>query len=245
MTTQTAQVINMPATVEKSRDASAKRIRDLMVNWTQNTLDLGAELAKARETFSTDPKRTRDERPGFIKWCQQQFGLGGHHINSLIKVHEKFGGHRDAPRLSQKVLRILATDSVPDSARQEAIERSGRGERLRGTDAKEIADRHRLPSPKAANDQAKEEKRPVLASDGYIYFGTDPDKAKEGEDRRTMVYGVRRALETLGGIELTASQFLSYALPHQLWTKEEGKIIKQALRWLTSLDAAWDKRSED
>jgi hypothetical protein len=33
---------------------------------------------------------------------------------------------------------------------------------------KEIADKHRLPSAKAANEKAKEEGRPVLASDGFI-----------------------------------------------------------------------------
>ena len=51
----------------------------------------------------------------------------------------------------------------------------------------------KLPGPKTANKIAAETKRPVLASDGYFYFGTDPEKAKEGEDRRTMVFGVRRA----------------------------------------------------
>lgn len=244
MTTQTAQVIDMlPATGEKNRDASAKRIRELMVDWTQNTIDIGAELVKARETFPVNPRRPT-ERPGFMKWCKQQTGLGPTQIHILIQIREKFGVLPAGRRLAYKVMETLARDYVPEAARKEAIERSERGERIGRKAAKEIADRHRLPSPKAANTQAKEEKRPVLASDGYIYFGTDPDKAKEGEDRRTMVYGVRRALETLGGIELTAGQFLNYALPHQLWTTEEGKIIKQALRWLASLDAAWDKRED-
>jgi hypothetical protein len=99
---------------------------------------------------------------------------------------------------------------------------------------------HRLPGPKTANKQARVEGRPVLASDGYIYFGTSPEKAQEGEDRRTMVYGVKRALNTLSDIQLTGNQFLNYALPHQLWDPEEAKVIKKALRWRESLDAAWD-----
>jgi hypothetical protein len=131
---------------------------------------------------------------------------------------------------------------VPVSARQEAIDRAERGEHIGKLDAKKIIKVHKLPTPKAANAQAKDEGRPVLASDGYIYFGTDPGRAKEGEDRRTMVYGVRKALDTLGNIHLTGRQFLDYALPHQLWDADEAKIIKHALRWLGDLDAAWDAK---
>src|SRR5262249_24819083 len=110
---------------------------------------------------------------------------------------------------------------------------------------KKIAKAHQLPSAKDANVQAREEGRPILARDGYIYFGTDPERAKEGEDRRIMVYGVRRALEHLGSISLTGKQFLDYAMPHQLWTEDEAKIIKQALRWLISLAEAWDSHIGD
>ena len=66
-------------------------------------------------------------------------------------------------------------------------------------------------------------------------------KAKEGEDRRTMVYGVREALDHLAGIALTGDEFLNYARPHQLWDQEEGKVIEDALRWLTSLAEAWKR----
>jgi hypothetical protein len=240
--TDTALIIEAPGIVKNNRDVSAKRIRDLMQDWTQNTLDLGAELAKVRETFPTNPRRARVERPGFMKWCKQSTGLGESQIGALIRSYEKFGQHdRAGQKLPYHVMRILAADSVPEAARQEAIERKASGGKIAEKEAKEIANRHRLPSAKAANEQAKDEQRPVLASDGYIYFGTDPDKAKQGEDRRTMIYGVRRALETLANIELTANQFLNYALPHQLWTKEEAAVIKHALRWLKSLDAAWDK----
>jgi hypothetical protein len=137
---------------------------------------------------------------------------------------------------------FLSRKDVPESARLEAVDRAERGERITAKDAKKIARVHRLPTAKAANEQAKEEGRPVLARDGFIYFGTDPGRAKEGEDRRTMIYGVRKALGTLGNIHLTGRQFLDYALPHQLWDEEEAKIIKQALRWLMSLSDAWDSR---
>lgn len=222
------------------RKASAKRIATLMQNWTENTLDLGKELTRARDTF---PQESNGNRPGWHKWIKDETGLSPRWATTLVKVADKFGSKTSSTqKLSINVLELLASDKVPEEARQEVMNRAEAGEKFTREKAKEIADKHRLPSPKAANTQAKDEGRPVLASDGYIYFGADPAKAKEGEDRRTMVYGVRRALDTLGSIELTGTQFLNYALPHQLWTAEEGRIIKHALRWLTSLDEAWDKR---
>ena len=222
------------------RDAAAKRIKALMQDWTRNTLALGGELTTTRQTFPINPKRP-DERPGFIKWAVETTGLHKAHIHTLIRIYQKFGEGRELPRLGQQVMKMLSHDTVPASARYEAISRSERGEHITRKEAKTIIKAH-LPTAKAANEQAKDEGRPVLARDGYIYFGTNPDKAKEGEDRRTMVYGVRKALDTLGNIQLTGRQFLNYAQPHQLWNDDESKIIKQALRWLMSLDEAWESR---
>lgn len=221
------------------REAAAERIKQLMLNWTSNTLALGAELMAVAQTF---PVNARGHLIGFNTWAHHTTGLSRSQIVNLLKINRKFGGRQVEPRLAQNVMILLAADSVPESARQEAVKRAEAGEHVGRIDAQKIAKAHKHPPPKAANQQAKEEGRPVLASDGYIYFGTDPGRAKEGEDRRTMVYGVRKALDTLGNIHLTGKQFLSYALPHQLWDDQEAKIIKQALRWLASLDEAWDSR---
>jgi hypothetical protein len=223
------------------REAAAQRLKELMHNWTSNTLALGKELAELAETFPVNPKRP-DERPGFIKYAHQATGLSEAQIHTLLQVHRKFGHRSLDVRLSQNVMFLLSTAEVPESARQEAIGRAAKGEHIGRGDVKKIIKAHQLPTAKEANAQAKEEGRPVLARDGFIYFGTDMGKAKEGEDRRTMVYGVRKSLECLGGINLTGRQFLDYALPHQLWDADEAKIIKQALRWLNSLDQAWDSR---
>jgi hypothetical protein len=229
--------------VETYREAAAKRIKQLMHDWTANTLALAAELAQAADTFPVNAKRP-DQRPGFAKWAVQATGLSKTQINNLFSVHKNFGHrqHSGRAQLAQNVMFILSRSDVPESARIEALDRAERGEHVGHKDAKKIAKVHKLPSAKDANEQAKEEGRPILARDGYIYFGTDLSRAKEGEDRRTMVYGVRKALDTLGNIQLTGHQFLDYALPHQLWDKDEAKIIKQALRWLTSLDEAWDRK---
>jgi hypothetical protein len=233
------QLVERGHNVETYREVAAKRIKVLMEKWTANTLALGAELAKSAETFQQLPN---GRRPGFMKWAKATTGLAQSHVSKLLSVHRKFGHRSEEIKLSGKVMFLLAKDDVPESARQEVIGRAAKGERIGGGEAKKIAAKHKLPGPKVANAQAKEEGRPVLASDGNIYFGGSEAQAKEGEDRRTMVFGVRRALEHLGSINLTGRQFLDYALPHQLWEPDEAKIIKQALRWLTDLDEAWENR---
>jgi hypothetical protein len=233
------QAISDPP-MARSRSEFAKSIKELMRDWTSNTLALGAELTNARATFPEHPKRP-GYYLGFSKWAKQTTGLSDRYVRTLIQVHQKFDGIRGSDRLGHKVMRLLIAKDVPESARIEARDRAARGEHLTTKDAKKIVKAH-LPTAKEANQQAKEEGRPVFARDGNIYFGTDAMKAKEGENRRTMIYGVRKALDTLGNINLTGREFLSYALPHQLWDAEEAPIIKKALRWLTMLDTAWDNR---
>ena len=236
-----AEVIEIGQNVETYREAAAKRIKQLMHNWTANTLALAAELAKAAETFPTNPKKP-NERMGFRTWATKTTGLSANYVYNLVQVHKTFAQRRGAHQLSGKVMVLLSRPTVPETARQEVLKRSEAGDTIGRGEVAKLIKKHALPTPKAANQQAKEEGQPVLASDGYIYFGTDPGRAKEGEDRRTMVYGVRKALDTLGKIHLTGRQFLAYAMPHQLWTAEEQHIIKDALRWLQDLDEAWEAR---
>lgn len=227
--------------LETYREAAAARIKQLMYDWTANTLALGAELAAAAETFPVDAKRP-DQRPGFARWAKETTGLSQGQISTFLQIHRKFGHRHVEHRLAGNVMALLSKSEVPESARQEVVKRAAAGEHIGRKEAQKIARVHTLPSAKEANAQAKDEGRPVLARDGYIYFGTDPAKAKEGEDRRTMVYGVREALEHLGNIHLTGRQFLDYAFPHQLWKPDEAAIIKKALKWLKDLDEAWDSR---
>jgi len=181
----------------------------------------------------------------WLPWLKREFGWSEDTAERFIQVSALSNQIPQVAefRLPISALYRFAAPSTPETARTEIIERAQSGEMISFSEVKCIIDAARLPGPKKANQLAKEEGRPVFASDGYIYFGTDPELAKEGEDRRTMVYGVRRALDTLGNIQLTGRQFLDYALPHQLWDENEAKIIKQALRWLTSLAEAWDPDS--
>jgi len=58
-----------------------------------------------------------------------------------------------------------------------------------------------------------------------------------------VVYSVRRAVECLASMELSPHQFLSFALPHQLWSRDD-KQIGVALKWLNALHTAWETRRD-
>jgi len=238
MTQQAALAINAN-NLETARRASAKRVRDLMAQWSTSTVEIGLELIEALEFF---PKEgPNNSRPGWARWLRSECGIGENHASGLMNIGRKFG-HLKGKRLpGNRVLRLLSYTTTPEAGVREVLRRVQRGEDVPAKAAKEIVDKHR-PKPKDANKQAKETGKPVLASDGYLYFGASKEQARASEERRTVVYSVRRAVECLASVEVTPHQFLESALPHQLWNREDEKQIDRALKWLNALHAAWETR---
>jgi hypothetical protein len=171
-------------------------------------------------------KTLKDHSPSAAAWLKlaaKECGLGKSRSYQLLALAE---GHTSVEQMRADA--------------KERVRRHRAGCPLRS--GQNAPDEYRPPGPKTANKLAKETGHPVVASDGFIYFGLTPEEAKKGKDRRAMVYDVRDALDHLASIELTGEQFLNYARPWQLWTREESEVIKKALAWLTSLDTAWDRR---
>jgi hypothetical protein len=228
------------ATVSTLLQARAAHIRKLMSGMVSNTLAIGEELEKARETFPIGPK---GQRMGWATWLRNEFQMSSEWAKKLIQAQRKFGhlGAAGTELPSQKVLVFLARDTVPDAARDEVMAEVAKGKKVGAEKAKAIARKH-LPSPKKANALARETGKPVEASDGYVYLGATDEQMHKAAQRRTAVYSVREAVETLSKVELKATDFLEYALPHQLWKKRNQHEIKKALRWLNELNVAWKKR---
>src|SRR5262245_13786278 len=82
---------------------------------------------EAADTFPLSNSRP-GERPGFITWACDKTNPSKSQIYSLMNVYAKFGVHSGGGRLSHHVMKVLSSESVPEAARQEAIERSTRGE---------------------------------------------------------------------------------------------------------------------
>ena len=218
-----------------------KRVKELMADWTKNTIELGKELRAAREQFPLVRGSGKTaNRPGWHKWLKQ-FGLFPNHAGALIAVADKFGSRRDLPQLSRYVLVELARPSTPDEAIDDVIARVKAGEKITVKRAKKIADSHR-PGPKEANRIARETGKAVAASDGRIYFGGDPSEVQDYKNKRTVIFGVRHAIEALAAMQITPEQFLKMAMPHQLLHLNENNQIQRAADWLKEFNKAWKDR---
>jgi hypothetical protein len=230
----------VPMEAEISRERRAERIRKLMADMAHNTLAIGGELERAQETFEIGPN---GQRMGWRSWLKTEFKLGLNWANSLIRAHRKFG-HLigSADRLpSASVLIFLGREATPKAATQEVLKRTAKGETVGRIGSQEIVKKH-LPSPKKANAIAKQTGTPTAASDGYVYLGASDADVKQSAQRRTVVYAVREAVETIAKVQVSAEDFLEYALPHQLWKAKNEHQIKQAADWLGALSHAWAKR---
>lgn len=230
------------ANVTSLREAKAKRIRELMQSWSENAIQLGVELIAARETFEIGP---RGKIMGWERWLKAEAGISAPHARKLIRIGKKFGDRDRArsglPKVAVDVLSLLARADTPEEAQREIVRLRDIGESVGISRAKQIVEKH-LPPPKKANKIAKETGKPTRASDGYLYLGGDDKEVKESTERRTVVYAVRRAVETLAKMETTPTAFLAIALPHQLWTEAEEPQIEEAAKWLNALKAAWAMR---
>lgn len=228
-----------------ARERHARRIHDLMAKWSQHTMALGKELKEAQETFPLE-RMIQKGRPvlvrlGWNQWLKAEFGITPQWANTLMHVHEKLSRYGDDLPMAGTVMIQLAKSATRESARREIVDRSRRGERITTREAKKIITKH-LPKPSEANKQARATGKPVAASDGYIYFGANKEEASKIEQRRGVVFAVRRAIETLATMEVTPLQFLDYALPHQLHKFDEGGRLHRATKWLNALNDAWDNK---
>ena len=229
------------------REMHAKRIRELMVNWTSNAVELGERLKAVRESFPMTEayigknKRHVKARIGWKAWLKAELSISEQHAAKLIRVYEKVGHRVIGLPVSIKVLELLASSTIPASARYEIIGRIGKGEKVGSKAAKNIVQKH-YPKPMEANKIARETGTPTLASDGYIYFGASKAEAKVINDRRGVVFAVRRAIATLSAMQISPHQFLQYALPHQLLKMDDHGEIAKAAEWMTAFRSAWQHR---
>ena len=222
------------------REAMAARIKDLSQRWAENTIALGREFKRARDTFHIEGS---NHRPGWYDWIRKETGWSESHAVKLIRIADKFGARGVAAGISFKVLDFLARDTTPEEGVKEVFRQSKRGNVIGLDKAKEIVAPHReYPKPKEANEKAKETGKAILASDGNYYFGTSKEAADAYERKKKIVYGVRDAVETLAAVGMTPGAFLKYADKHQLWRLDEEHQLTAARDWLNGLLEAWEDR---
>jgi len=245
----------------------AGQFRQLAQDWSKNTVEMGQTLAKAKETF---PKRGQNLRTPDFKgtgalwehWVTKEAGISRAQADRLIQIASIAPAGAIGWRASKSVLKLIATSEVPKEAREHVIERLDKGEAVTAKDAKEIIDRVKhgkgitrkeikkissfmpskdLPKPKEARKQALETKSLVLASDGNFYTPATDAQIEVAKERRTLVFNVRRAVETLSTMKMTPKQFLDYAPETLLWVEDgEAVLVAKAAEWLDDLAECWE-----
>jgi hypothetical protein len=148
-----------PASLDHLRDAAAKRIHELSQQWAENTIALGSEFKRVRDTFPAAgqddgvgaPTSSGDhsKRPGWHDWVKANTTWSHQQVSSFIRVAEKFGGRSLPANVSHSLLEFLARDHVPEQAREEVLARIEAGEKLGRAQAQEMVGGKRS-APKGA-----------------------------------------------------------------------------------------------
>ena len=89
------------------------------------------------------------KRPGWHDWIKANTNWSYQHVNSFIRVAEKFGGRSLPANVSHSMLEFLARDYVPEEAREEVLARLDAGEKLGRPQLQEIV-REKRSEPKDA-----------------------------------------------------------------------------------------------
>ena len=111
---------------------SAERIRQMMKRTIDSVVKTGLELREIKRTL---PHRT------FCGWLTAEFGWTRRSASRFMLVAGWLGGHGDMMsqlRMDPTAAYILTAPSVPNSARQEALERAENGEAITAKIAREI-----------------------------------------------------------------------------------------------------------
>ena len=228
------------------RKAKAVLLHELGEKWAENTIEIGRELVAVRDTFpQRHPSNHRSPRPGWHDWIKTDCEFERSHTNQFIRIYEKFGVAGLPGIKSSELLGYLSRDTVPDDVREEIVKRIKGGEIIGKRKAVGIVKERttpQIPKPSKARKIARDTGVPTQASDGNIYFGATEKQEVEINKRIEIVGGIRNAIERIAEVEMTAEEFLEYALPHQLWKHDEVDQIHDASNWLNDLMKAWKDR---
>ncbi len=120
-------------------DSYTQKIRSQISDMLKNVLEIGKHLCEVQTLLANHHKGT------FVSWLETDFGWSFRSAYYLISVYERFGSFANFAELpiGQSALYLLAADSTPEQARDEAIQRAEDGEAITNKTAKEIVGRHR------------------------------------------------------------------------------------------------------
>jgi hypothetical protein len=118
-----------PKVAEQVRSSTA-RIRERVKKTVEDIIEVGKDLLAVKETL---------EHGHFLKWLRAEFGWSERTAYNFISVAERFkvANFASLP-IQPSAAYLLAAPSVPDEAREVAIDKAKAGEEITVSAAKEI-----------------------------------------------------------------------------------------------------------
>jgi hypothetical protein len=120
-----------PQTARQVRD-SAERIREKIKKTVEDIIEVGNDLLAVKEKLPHGQ---------FGAWLKAEFGWGDRMAQNFMSVAERFGAKTEIIAdltIQPTAAYLLAAPSVPDEARQLALERAESGEKITTSVAREI-----------------------------------------------------------------------------------------------------------
>lgn len=117
----------------------------------------------------------------FLPWIEAEFQMSHDTAKNFMNVWERFGQNPKISEFQPSALYLLASPSTPDEAREEALDRAEKGEKITHKTAREIKEKHAPAKEKKtpAEPRTKPEKNRTTAPAEVI--PPDPP-AEEGEE---------------------------------------------------------------
>jgi hypothetical protein len=119
-------------TMAKQVRETADRIRDRVKTTIEDIIEVGNDLLAVKETLPHGQ---------FSPWLKAEFGWGERMAQNFMSVADRFGTKTEIIAdltIQPTAAYLLAAPSVPDEARQLALERAEAGEKITTSVAKEI-----------------------------------------------------------------------------------------------------------
>lgn len=122
----------LEAPVAQKLRSTAERIRERVKKTLEDIIEIGNDLLAVKDSLPQGQ---------FLRWLKAEFGWGERLAENFISVAERFGPKSAIIAdltIQPTAAYLLAGQSVPDKAREIAIERAEAGEQINTVVAKEI-----------------------------------------------------------------------------------------------------------